>query len=118
MPASGFGWIDRRFFREGFAAELSTPAIKLYTFLCSVADSTGHSWYGDALVLKLVGLRPGHLAMARGQLKDAGLILYDAGLYRLLALPAQPALLPPAGSAHGKAAGTRAIGDILDGGPL
>ena len=68
IPSTGFGWIDRRFFRDGYAAELSHYGILLYAFLCSVANATGHSWYGEPKIAHLLRLSPAQLKRARHEL--------------------------------------------------
>lgn len=93
-PRTGFGWIDRRFFREGFAAELSPDAMLLYAFLCTVADSRGHSWYGDPRVGQLLRMPPARIQVARDQLRHADLVRYERPTYQVLSLPSAPIPLP------------------------
>lgn len=94
IPRAGFGWIDRRFFREGYAAELTPEGMLLYAFLCSVADGRGHSWYGDPRLGQLLRLSPARLTAARAQLITADLLRYEAPTYQVLSLPNEP-VTPP-----------------------
>ena len=90
IPLSGFGWIDRRFFKSGYAAELSQGAMALYVFLCSVADQRGQSWYGEPRIGQFLRLSPSGLDRARKQLITADLIRFQAPNYQVVSLPANP----------------------------
>jgi hypothetical protein len=87
IPASGFGWIDRRFVRQGYIEDLSREAIVLYLFLAAVGDGEGLSFYADPTVAKLLKLDQSELLYARSQLLNVGLIDYRYPLYQVLALP-------------------------------
>ena len=95
LPRTGFGWIDRRFFRDGYSAELIPDAMLLYAFLCSVADRRGHSWYGEPRLGHMLRLSPARLTAARAQLVAADLVRYEAPTYQVLSLPDEP-VAPPA----------------------
>jgi hypothetical protein len=84
--ADGFSWIDRRFVRE-FAPALSRDEVLLYFFLVAVADRDGLSYYGDETTSGLLKLERGVLLAARDGLQRAGLVLYRAPLYQVVALP-------------------------------
>ena len=87
----GFGWIDHRFVRHGFAARLSPEAQALYLFLATVADEYGVSWYStDKLCLKS-GLSPMAVTLARKELTAHSLLAYACPVYQLLSLPEAPA---------------------------
>jgi len=87
----GFGWIDHRFVRHGFAARLSPEAHALYLFRASVADEYGVSWYStDKLCLKS-GLSPTAVTLARKELTAQSLLAYACPVYQLLSLPEAPA---------------------------
>lgn len=87
----GFGWIDHRFVRHGFAARLSPEAQALYLFLATVADEYGVSWYStDKLCLKS-GLSPMAVTLARKELTAQSLLAYACPVYQLLSLPEAPA---------------------------
>ena len=49
-PATGWSWVDRRFFREHMAY-LSREAVLLYYFLCDTADRHGLSFYSDGTLV-------------------------------------------------------------------
>jgi predicted component of type VI protein secretion system len=86
----GFGWIDHRFVRHGFAARLSPEAQALYLFLATVADEYGVSWYStDKLCLKS-GLSPMAVEFARKELTAHSLLAYARPVYQLLSLPEAP----------------------------
>jgi hypothetical protein len=79
---------------RGLLAELRAEEALLYFFLCTVADDSGLSFYGDRRIcqsLKL--LSPDSLDRARRSLEHRGLILYRHPLYQVLALPTEMA--PP-----------------------
>lgn len=92
-PATGFGWVDRRFVTSGFLAQLAPSEKLLYFFLCAVADPRGLSFFGDRRLGAELRLRPDDLEHARTDLERRGLILYRAPLYQLLPLPTE--LAPP-----------------------
>ena len=86
-PAAGFGWVDRRFVRDGHIVDLPREAVTLYFFLAAVADPQGLSFYADPTLAKLLKLDPSELLCARTCLLRAGLIAYSYPLYQVLALP-------------------------------
>ena len=87
IPEEGFSWIDRRFLRHGFSHPLSSTEILLYWFLCSVADKHGLSYYSDPRISTILKLSPESIRHARYGLIRSDLILYQAPLYQVLALP-------------------------------
>lgn len=89
LPQEGFSWVDRRFFRNGYAEPLNAPQILLYLFLCSVADREGLSFYGDRRICDMLGLEAIALEQARRALIHVDLIAYCAPLYQVLSLPPQ-----------------------------
>ena len=91
IPGEGFSWIDRRFVRHGFSSTLSSSEILLYWFLCSVADKHGLSYYSDPRISSILKLTPESIEHARHGLIRSDLILYEAPLYQVLALPYSPA---------------------------
>lgn len=108
----GFGWIDHRFVRHGFAARLSPEAQALYLFLATVADEYGVSWYStDKLCLKS-GLSPMAVTLARKELTAHSLLAYACPVYQLLSLPeapvaaATPSAEPTVAPATGQASDT------------
>jgi hypothetical protein len=86
-PPTGFGWVDRRFVRDGHIVDLPREAVTLYFFLAAVADAQGLSFYADPTLAKLLKLDHSDLLYARTCLLRAGLIAYRYPLYQILALP-------------------------------
>jgi len=93
-PATGFGWVDRRFVRDGHIVDLPREAVTLYFFLAAVADPQGLSFYADPTLAKLLKLDHSELLYARTCLLRAGLIAYRYPLYQVLALPPSTADRP------------------------
>ena len=56
-------------------------------FLVTVADGEGLSYYGEASLLRCLGLDRERLARARRDLIALDLIAYDPPLYQVLGLP-------------------------------
>lgn len=115
-PATGFGWVDRRFVRDGHIVDLPREAVTLYFFLAAVADPQGLSFYADPTLAKLLKLDHSELLYARTCLLRAGLIAYRYPLYQVLALPPSTADRPrPARTAPQPRVGTfEHIAGILD----
>ncbi len=90
LPEEGFSWIDRRFFRNGYAERLNAPQVLLYLFLCSIADREGLSFYGDRRICDMLGIEAIVLDQARRALIHADLLAYCAPLYQVLSLPSHP----------------------------
>lgn len=89
LPAQ-FSWIDQRLVREQHIDRLSHPASALYLFLCTVADKNGLSYYSERSLCRRLSMTTEQLDSARGELVSAGLIAYQAPLYQLLGLDAEP----------------------------
>lgn len=87
LPREGFSWVERRFFRDGFADALSGAEILLYFFLCSAADQDGISFYGDRRIGRAIKLGEVALDQARRGLIRKDMIAYQAPLYQVLSLP-------------------------------
>jgi len=119
LPAAGFGWIDRRFVREGHIEDLPREATILYFFLVAVGDGEGLSFYADPTIARILKLDHSELLHARTHLIKAGLIAYRYPLYQVLALPEtrkkneiqRPA--PPAARGDAPAAIADVIDDVL-----
>jgi hypothetical protein len=103
-----FSWIDQQLVRSGHLDRCDHPAWALYTFLVTVADAQGLSYYSDAAVARWIKLEPVQLAAARTQLIEAGLLAYRKPLYQLLALPSRQQTLPSNRSGQ-----VRSVGDLL-----
>jgi hypothetical protein len=119
IPATGFGWIDRRFVRQGYIEDLPREAIVLYFFLVAVSDGQGLSFYADPTVAKILKLDQSDLLYARTHLIKADLIAYRYPLYQVLALPDSPkktdiqSPVPPAARGDALAAIADVIDDVL-----
>ena len=85
-----FSWIDQRLVREQHIDRLSHGAAALYLFLSTVADKNGLSYYLDRSLCRRLQMQSPQLASARAELVGADLIAYQAPLYQLLSLDAQP----------------------------
>jgi hypothetical protein len=90
LPAQ-FSWIDQRLVRDEHIDRLSHGAAALYLFLSTVADKNGLSYYSDRSLCRRLQMQSPQLASARAELVGADLIAYQAPLYQLLSLDAQPA---------------------------
>jgi hypothetical protein len=85
-PATGWSWIDRRFFGE-YAERLSRDAVLLYLFLSAVADKHGLSFYGDGALTARLRLTLAALNQARDELLARDLIAHQPPLIQVLSLP-------------------------------
>jgi len=86
----GFGWVDHRILRNGFLRLCTPDAMALYLLLVLAADGNGVSFYGDRLLCSTLGLSMQRLESARDNLVHADLIAWQAPLYQVLELPAEP----------------------------
>ena len=108
----GFGWIDHRFIRQGFAAQLSSEAQALYLFLATVANEYGVSWYStDKLCLKS-GLSPMAVTLARKELTTHSLLVYACPVYQLLSLPESPVRAEPPSAEPGIPPATEPVSSV------
>ena len=85
-----FSWIDQRLVREQHIDRLSHGASALYLFLATVADKSGLSYYSERSLGRRLQMPTAQLFSARAELVAADLIAYQAPLYQLLSLDAQP----------------------------
>lgn len=94
VPAQ-FSWVDQRLLRDGYLQRCDAAALALYLLLVTVADAQGLSYYGDALICRLLSLQPERLERTRRDLIGVGLIAYERPLYQVLALePPSPPRVP------------------------
>jgi replication initiation and membrane attachment protein DnaB len=94
VPAQ-FSWVDQRLLRDGYLQRCDAAALALYLLLVTVADAQGLSYYGDALICRLLSLQPQQLERTRRDLIGVGLIAYVRPLYQVLALePPSPPRVP------------------------
>jgi hypothetical protein len=85
-PATGWSWIDRRFFGE-YAERLSRDGVLLYLFLSAAADKHGLSFYGDGTLTARLRLPLAALNQARDELIARDLIAHQPPLTQVLSLP-------------------------------
>lgn len=111
-----FSWIDQRLVRDHHIERADCTALALYLFLLTVADAQGLSYYADGSVARMLSLRPEQVAAAREGLLRAGLIVYEAPLYQVLALDPPPPAEPRAqdGSASSRARGSEALRSLRE----
>jgi len=81
-----FSWVDHRLVRDGHIQGRSAPALALYLFLVTVADSEGLSWYSEAALCRHLSWSGSQLRDARIELERAALIAYRKPLYQVLDL--------------------------------
>ena len=107
-----FSFVDHRLVRDAHIDRLSHQGAALYLFLVTVGDQEGLSYYGDPSLCKRLHLSDQELVEARHNLIQAGLIAYEAPLYQVLGLDAEPREKPPVeGTRSGQ--GLVAVRDIL-----
>jgi hypothetical protein len=85
VPKS-FGWIDHRLVRDGHVSRCGTPALALYLVLVTVADAEGLSFYSDGALCRMLRWPGWQLPAARRDLRQAGLVAYQAPFYQVLSL--------------------------------
>ena len=82
-PATGWSWVDRRFFREHMAY-LSCEAVLLYYFLCDTADRHGLSFYSDVTLAGSLRMSLPALIQARDELLARDLIAHEVQFTQVL----------------------------------
>jgi hypothetical protein len=86
-----FGWIDHRFFRQGFDQGLTGREKLLYLVLVAVSNRDGVSFYSDERLGELLDIRHRHeLTGARDELVERDLIAFKEGVYQVLDLSSRP----------------------------
>jgi hypothetical protein len=95
VPAQ-FSWVDQRLVRQRYLPRCDHAAWALYLVLVAVADAEGLSYYSDASLARMLRLDHAGLHAARAQLCQAGLVVYAAPLYQVLALEEPAPLVAPA----------------------
>ena len=85
VPAQ-FSWVDQRLVRQRYVQRCDHAALALYLVLVTVADAQGLSYYSDQSLERMLRLDHAGLSLARSQLSQAGLVLYQKPLYQVLAL--------------------------------
>ncbi len=82
-----FGWIDHRFFRQGFDQGLTRLEKLLYLVLIAVSNRDGVSFYSDERLGEILEIRHRHeLTGAREELVARDLIAFKDGVYQVLDL--------------------------------
>lgn len=110
-PPAQFSWLDHRLVRENRLVGCTCQALALYLFLATVADAKGLSYYGEASILRHLGMDAAQLRAARACLVRQDLIAYQAPFYQVLSLEAPAALA--AESALPRSNQSRSLGQIL-----
>ncbi|MHC4334284.1 MAG: helix-turn-helix domain-containing protein [Planctomycetota bacterium] len=86
-----FAFIEHRFLRHGFFANLSHHELVLYVFLVLVADRNGLSYYSFDRICALLNLSTDAYIAARNALIQKDLIAFDGFFFQVLSLPDPPA---------------------------
>ena len=104
-----FRWVDQCLGRQRYVQRCDHAALALYLVLVTVADAAGLSYYSDASLERMLRWAPAGLRLARSQLGQAGLGLYQKPLYQVLALesPAPGSVAPP------RSGQTRSLKEVL-----
>jgi hypothetical protein len=87
---SSFAFIEHRFLRDGFFADLNHLELLLYFFLVLVSDRCGLSYYSFDKICSLLGLDIDAYIDARNVLIDKDLIAFDGTIFQVLSLPEKP----------------------------
>jgi hypothetical protein len=88
-----FAFIEHRFLRQGFWANLSHHELLLYVLLVLVADRNGLSYYSFDKLCALLQLCPDDYLVARNALIHKDLIAFDGLLFQILSLPDKPVVV-------------------------
>jgi len=113
-----FSWVDQALVQRHFIDRCEARAAALYLFLITVADAQGLSYYGEPTLAKRLHLSPEELVTARQQLIDIELIVYQAPLYQVLAIPGTvpraPATVPAQAAEPRSSNGPARLAEILE----
>jgi hypothetical protein len=85
-----FAFIEHRFLRNGFFANLSNHELLLYIFLILTADRNGLSYYSYDKLCMLLRISVDEYILARDALIEKDLIAFDGYLFQVLSLPEKP----------------------------
>lgn len=91
--AGSFAFIEHRFLRQGFLANLSHHELLLYVVLILVADRNGLSYYSFDKLCTLLQLSADDYLVARNALIQKDLIAFDGLLFQVLSLPDHPVVV-------------------------
>jgi hypothetical protein len=81
-----FSWVDQRLVRDRYLEHCDHGALALYLVLVTVADAEGLSYYSDAALQRMLKMEHGLFLVARRQLCQAGMLVYEKPLYQILSL--------------------------------
>ncbi len=90
-----FAFIEHRFLRDGFFADLNHLELLLYFFLVLVSDRCGLSYYSFDKICSSLGVDIDAYIEARNALIDKDLIGFDGAIFQVLSLPDKPGLSNP-----------------------
>ncbi len=82
-----FAFIEHRFLRHGFWANLGHEELLLYFFLVLVADRNGLSFYPYDKICSLLTIDVDAYILARDGLIDKDLLAFDDTFFQVLSLP-------------------------------
>lgn len=85
-----FAYIEHRFLRDGFFANLSHNELLLYFLLVLVSDRQGLSFYGYDKLCSLLELSLDDYLEARNGLIQKDLIAFNGTIFQVLCLPERP----------------------------
>ena len=85
-----FAFIEHRFLRNGFFANLTHHELLLNIFLILVADRNGLSYYSYDKICTLLRISVDEYILARDALIEKDLIAFDGHLFQVLSLPENP----------------------------
>lgn len=92
--AGSFAFIEHRFLRGGFWADLGQHELLLYFFLIMVSDRHGLSYYSYDKICSMLLLHIDEYIEARDGLIDKDLIAFDGTFFQVLSLPDRPVRSP------------------------
>lgn len=90
MINGSFAFIEHRFLRHGFWASLGHHELLLYFFLVMVADRQGLSFYSYDKICSLLAIDVDEYILARDNLINKDLLVFDGTFFQVLSLPAEP----------------------------
>ncbi len=76
LAGTWFGWMTAALWRDGWLAVLTPQAVKVYVFLCLVADRQGVSFYRRDRIGRALDLDVQELHTAFTQLEELDLVAY------------------------------------------
>lgn len=81
-----FSWLDQRLVGDTHLRRCSRSAQGFYLFLAVISDSQGLSFYSDRSIRQHLNMEQDELVLARHELIELALLLYEHPLYQLLSL--------------------------------